>query len=111
MEVISDLSRFGFQELKEAAKLLTAYADADSKGAEFLGSGINIMFNTSSGYVFLTDSDYNVGMLNDGDLEQFFTCSDCGKEGFLEEWGKEEDKDDTCEGCADLRKRRKEGGQ
>lgn len=108
MEVISDLSRFGFQELKEAAKLLTAYTE---KGADFLGTGVTVQFNTSSGYVFLVDEDYVVGMLNGDDLEQFFSCGDCGKEGFLEEWGVEEDKEDTCEGCADLRKRRKEGRQ
>ena len=34
-------------------------------------------------------------------LEQFFNCSDCGHEGFLEDF----EKDSGCEGCSSIAKR------
>jgi len=80
--VTSDLSRFGFRELKMAADLLAAYCETPP---DFLGDGLSVMLNTHSGYVFLTDEDFNVGMMNGDRLEQFHTCFECGAEGFAEE--------------------------
>ena len=80
--VTSDLSKFGFRELKMAADLLAAYCENPS---DFLDDGLTVMLNTHSGYVFLTDEDFNVAMMNGDRLEQFHTCFECGAEGFAEE--------------------------
>lgn len=76
--VTSDLSRFGFREKRMAADLLDAYC---KDGAEFLGDGVTVQMNANSGYVFLTDEDFNVGMMEGGRLVQFFSCPECGAEG------------------------------
>lgn len=78
-----DLSEFGYSELSEAAKLLTAYCDGNK--SDFLEDGIHIEFNPNSDSVFLVDGDYNVGMMNGNDLEQWLNCPECGTEGFLED--------------------------
>lgn len=78
-----DLSEFGYRELSEAAKLLNAYVDGNKPA--FLEDKIHIEFNPNSGSVFLVDEEYNVGMMNGDDLEQWFNCPECGTEGFLEE--------------------------
>ena len=80
--VTTDLSRFGYRELKMAASLLAAYCE---NPPDFLGHGVTVMFNTHSGCVFLTDEDFNVGMMNGDRLEQFHICCECGAEGFAEE--------------------------
>jgi hypothetical protein len=81
--VTTDLSRFGFRELKMAAELLAAYCESSH---DFLGNGVTVMFNTQSGCIFLTDEDFNVGMMNSDQLEQFHTCFECGAEGFADEF-------------------------
>lgn len=78
----TDLSEFGYIELNEAAKLLTAYCE---QSPDYLEEKIHIEFNPESGCVFLTDEDYNVGMLNGNDLEQWLNCPECGNEGFKDE--------------------------
>lgn len=88
--ITADLSKFGYKELKIATKLLLEY----TRGAgDFLISNIVLNFNTDSGNVFLSDEDYNVGMLNGISLEQFFTCPECGNEGFKEDFKKSKCKD------------------
>ena len=80
MEIITaDFSKFGYVDIKLAAQLLKTYVD---KGADFLGRGITVNLNTSSGCVFLSDEDYNVGVLDEehGVIVQFFTCLECGYE-------------------------------
>jgi len=80
--VTADISRFGGREIQEAIELLTAYMKQDTR---WLGDGLTLNFNMDSGYVFLSDEDYNVGMMNRGELEQWFSCPYCGHEGFLED--------------------------
>ena len=92
-----DLSQFGFRELKMAAELLTAL----TKGGGWpdgLGSDVKVMMNTHSGYVFLTDEDYNVAMMNGDTLEMFYSCPECGAEGFAEEinWNEDEGRCGEC---------------
>jgi len=79
-----DLSKFGYVELSEAAKLLVAYCDPQQH-TDFLDEDIAIEFNPNSGSVFLVDQDYNVGMMNGENLEQWINCPECGTEGFLDE--------------------------
>ncbi len=83
MDNTRDLSKFGFRELAEAARLLTAYTE--DRPDWLHDEGVAIEFNPDSGYVFITDEDLNVGMLNGGTLEQWHFCFECGAEGFRED--------------------------
>lgn len=84
--VTSDLSNFGWRERKMAAELLTASC---SQGLpdDFEDDGVNIAMNTHSGNVFLTNSEYQVAMMNGDTLESFYSCPQCGHEGFKDEMG------------------------
>jgi len=88
----NDLSDFGYVELKEAAKLLTAYCEDTSI---LDGDGVKVEFNPNSGCVFLVDEDCNVAMLNGDKLELWYSCPYCGHEGFLEDM-QHEPEDDEC---------------
>lgn len=77
--VTNDLTRFGMIELDEAGDLLKAYAN--NRGVDFLGDGVQVWFNSNSGIVFLADEDYNVGIMEDGGIVQFYSCPECGNEG------------------------------
>jgi len=81
-ENTQDLSEFGNRELETAADLLKAYSQTSP---DFLGDNIKVEFNLNSGCVFLIDEEFNVGMMNGDDLEQWINCPECGTEGFLEE--------------------------
>ena len=87
----SDLSKFGARERKMAGELLLAA----SRGLpdDFADEGVTVMFNTSSGYVFLTNDDFQVAMMNGDKLESFYYCNECGCEGF------KDDMPDECAGC------------
>jgi len=80
-----DLAKFGFRELKEAGKLLTAIEKGLPYG--FFEDGIRVGFNTYSGYVFLVNSDYQVCMLDDetGELYSFHSTPYESREGSFEE--------------------------
>ena len=52
---------------------------------EFWDEKVTVMFNTHSSYVFLTNSEFQMAMLNGDNLEMWYTCSECGHEGFLED--------------------------
>ncbi len=82
--ITADFSQFGIRELTFAQLLLKAYAE---RGADFLGCGLTVNFNTHSGYVFLSDEDYNVGVLDETEeyIVQFYSCPQCGYEGTQQE--------------------------
>jgi len=80
----TDLSKFGYRELHLAKELLQALED-QGLPKDFNDDGLTIMMNTNSGSVFFTNSDYQVAMLNDDKLESWYTCSNCGNEGFAED--------------------------
>jgi len=90
--VETDLSEFGNRELEEASKLLMKYAKNDfASNSSELGDGLKLCFNKNSGYVFLSDEDYRVLMLNDKDeLEEWLNCGECGEEDFKSEFQKKE---------------------
>lgn len=78
----TNLADFGKSQLKTAAKLLTAFADGN---IEFLygDDGVQLALNQNSGFVFLTNSEYEVIMLNSEDkAELFFSDGYIGQEGF-----------------------------
>ena len=96
MEIVTaDLSKFGNREIQESINLLKEYLN---NPLNCLSDGLTLNFNCNSGNVFLSDEDYNVGMLNNGVLEEFYNCSECGKEGFKEDF----DKEVNCEYCKEI---------
>ena len=102
-----DLSEFGYRELEMAKDLLVAYCE---NGADFLGDGVAIEFNPSSGKVFMVDEEFNVAMEVNGEVVQWCNCVNCGTEGlandddfnfdtsFCDECYKEENPEEFREG-------------
>ena len=80
----TDLAKFGNREKGMAAELLTALADGKLP-EDFNDDEVTVMMNMNSGNVFLTNSDFQVAMMNGDTLESFYSCPDCGHEGFFEE--------------------------
>jgi len=81
-ENTQDLSQFGYREMEIAADLLHAYCQTSP---DFLSENVKVEFNPNSGAVFLVDEEFNVGMMNGENLEQWLNCPECGTEGFLED--------------------------
>lgn len=81
----TDLSDFGYRELKELEILLLAMR-TQGLPSDFNDDEVVPMFNLKSGNVFLTNSEYQVAMLDsDGKLKSFYWLSYYGYEGFLDE--------------------------
>jgi len=80
-----NLSDFGYRELKEAGKLLIAISNGLPE--DFDDDGIKVGFNMNSGYVFLTNSDYQVAMYDDESesLYSFYSTPYEGLEGSYED--------------------------
>lgn len=84
MNNTTDLSKFGYRELDMAGDLLKAIG----KGLpdDFNDDEITVMFNPNSGYVFLTNSDYQVAMVDDdGYLYSYYYTTYNDYEGSFEE--------------------------
>lgn len=95
--VTDNLTDFGFRELDMAGDLLKAFKSKKDDTKHFGDDGVHVTFNRNSGCVFLSDVDYNVAMMNGERLEDFFSCPQCGHEGFLEEMEHGEDSPDCQE--------------
>lgn len=80
----TNLSDFGYRELAILEKLLKAMRE-QGLPEDFYDNEVHPMMNQSSGNVFLTNSDYQVAMLNGDNLESFYFLSYHGNEGFLDE--------------------------
>lgn len=80
----TNLSDFGYRELAILEKLLKAMRE-QGLPKDFYDDEVHPMMNQSSGNVFLTNSDYQVAMLNGDKLESFYFLSYHGNEGFLNE--------------------------
>lgn len=88
--VTSDISKFGKMELKEFKAILEAYLSGNVSGRfdkEFELEELNVSFNTHSGFVFLSNSEYQVAMINPetGKLDMWYCCPYCGYEGFIQD--------------------------
>lgn len=92
--IATDLAKFGYRERKMAEKLLVAWNE-NGLPDDFEDYGVEVMFNTHSGNVFLTNSNYQVAMMNGANLELFYLCPYCAHEGFLDEM-KHKPEDDEC---------------
>ncbi len=80
----TDLAQFGNREKAMAVKLLTIMSEKGLPN-NFNDDEVTVMMNRNSGNVFLTNSDYQVAMMNGDDLELFFSCPECGCEGFADD--------------------------
>ena len=84
-----DLADFGYREQEEAKNLFQAWKESGLP-IDFENNGVKIAFNMNSGYVFLTNSDYQVAMCTTNDQDQlelysFYTSPYEGKEGSFDE--------------------------
>ena len=84
-----DLADFGYREQREAQDLFEAWK-SNGLPVDFYNSGVKIGFNMNSGYVFLTNSEYQVAMCEtneQGKLElfSFYSSPYEGKEGSFDE--------------------------
>lgn len=77
----TDLSLFGYREKQLLIELLKAEIE-QGLPADFENDNITPMMNQNSGNVFLTNSNYQVTMINNGKLESFYTLPYGGAEGF-----------------------------
>jgi hypothetical protein len=97
--VTTNLAEFGNREKRLAGELLTAMAE-QGLPVDFNDDQVTVAFNYQSGFVFLTNSDYQSAMLHDGKLETFYICPICGAEGFVNEVqdidNHSEDSEDEC---------------
>ena len=82
MSLTSDLSEFRPDELREAADILKALAER-KRPKDFEDSELSIQLNQDSDFVFLTNSEYQTALMEDGKLVSFYSCSSCGHEGTL----------------------------
>ena len=84
-----DLADFGFREQEEAKDLFQAWRESGLP-IDFENNGVKIAFNMNSGYVFLTNSEYQVAMCVQGEnnkleLQSFYSSPYEGKEGSFDE--------------------------
>lgn len=80
----TDLAKFGNREKAMAGELLLAM-EKQGLPEDFLDEEVTVMMNFNSGNVFLTNSEFQVAMMNGEKLESFYSCPNCGAEGFLDE--------------------------
>ena len=69
------------RERRELRSILTAW-ELHGLPDDFSDTGVKFVFNRDSGYVFLTNDDYQVVMVNGDVLESFYTTPYNGCEGF-----------------------------
>ena len=80
-----DLSEFGYIEKEEARDLINALNDKKTP-KDFDLCGVKVAFNKMSGYVFLTNDEYQVAMIDDeGELYSFYSSPYEGREGSFED--------------------------
>lgn len=92
----TDFAQFGIRERRMAQELLNAWNDSGLPD-DFDDDEVTFMMNRDSGFVFLTNSEYQVAMMNGDKLESFYTCPYCGHEGFKDEMEHEPENSDCTE--------------
>ena len=91
----SNLADFGSRERKMLVELLLAWENQGLPDG-FYQDEVTPMMNRNSGCLFLTNSDYQVAMMNGDKLEIWHNCPNCGHEGFAEDC---QVNDEDCNGC------------
>ena len=82
--VTSDISKFGARERAILVELLEAWS-RDGLPSDFYEENVHPMFNMESGYVFLTNDDYQTALMEDGKLVSHYSLPYEGIEGTLSE--------------------------
>jgi len=72
MTTTTNLSEFGNRERAIVIELMTAWNNGGLP-SDFEEKGVQIMMNTASGNVFLTNDEYQVAMIYDEKLESYYT--------------------------------------
>ena len=83
-QVTSDLIYFGARERAILVELLEAWS-RDGLPSDFYEENVHPMFNMNSGYVFLTNEDYQTAIMEDGKLVSHYVLPYEGIEGTLSE--------------------------
>ena len=96
-----NLADFGMREIGELRDILDAWLNSGLPD-DFYDEGVKPAFNMDSGYVFLTNDEYQVCMEVDGKLESFYTSPYYGTEGFYEDLLDEADSWDADNADEDL---------
>jgi hypothetical protein len=91
-----NLAGFGYRERDLASDLLKA-----SLPDNFYDQGVKVAFNAMSGYVFLTNDDYQVAMFNGDKLALWHSTPYSGLEGFIDELISENEPNDINSEDAD----------
>ena len=86
MTVTTNLSEFGWRELKLARDVLDAMIE-EGLPRDFYDDKVEVSFNQNSGCVFLTNSDYQTALIHPSTnkLESFYSSPYEGREGFFED--------------------------
>ena len=93
----TNLADFGSRERGLLIELLTAWQNQGIPD-DFYGDEVTAMMNRNSGYVFLTNSDYQTAMMNGDKLEIWHNCGNCGHEGFAEDCQLNDEGCNECKG-------------
>jgi hypothetical protein len=80
----TDFAKFGYRE-KDMAGILLKAMKKQGLPEDFYDNEVTIMMNMNSGNVFFTNSEYQVVMMNGSKLCSFYSCPECGCEGFKAE--------------------------
>ena len=83
MTTTTNLADFGTRELFILRDLISLMMEG--LPSDFSNDAVVPMFNQNSGYVFLTNSDYEVCMINGDKLESFYSSPYEGLEGFYDD--------------------------
>lgn len=79
-----NIAEFGYIERDQLITLLQAWQDQGLPD-DFYCEDVRPMMNKNSGNVFLTNSEYQVAMMNGDKLESFYSTPYEGVEGFYDE--------------------------
>lgn len=82
--ITTNLAEFGTREIAELRDLLDAWLTSGLPD-DFSKDGVHPMFNKMSGFVFLTNDEFQVAMMNGDKLESFYSSPYEGREGFFDE--------------------------
>lgn len=83
MATTTNLADFGTRELMIVRDLISLMMEGLPE--DFCNNEVVPMFNQNSGYVFLTNSEFQVAMINGDVLESFYCSPYEGLEGFYDD--------------------------
>ena len=103
--VTADCRKFGAREVGMAIKILNAHVDHKTSSnfdRDFYQEEVSIAFNRNSGCVFITNSEYQAGVMNGDTLDMWYNCPICGHEGFAEDMNHGKDEKECQEYLHDI---------